>query len=108
MTFFNTTKETGELLELSHEKAKTQEESIYVFFLLCNEPLSPSMVLNQLQLNCPITSVRRAMSNLTTQGRLEKTGQMVKGAYGKNENLWKIRKATEEVQGSLFAVATST
>ena len=105
MSYFNTTNETGEILTLSHEKAKTQEEAIYAYFLSCNEPLSPSMVLEQMRLNCPITSVRRAITNLTNDGKIIKTDDYVKGAYGKHEHLWELKKEKVEVQGFLFSPA---
>ena len=105
MSYYNTTNETGEALITSHKKAKTQEEAIYSYFLSCNEPLSPSMVLDRLRLNCPITSVRRAMTNLTISGKIAKTDQYVKGNYGKHEHLWRLN---EEKQFSLPIFTTSS
>ena len=92
MTFYNTIEETGEELADSHSKAKTQEEKIYAYFLNCNQPLSPTMVLEQLGLNCPLTSVRRAMTNLTIGGKIVKTDEYVKGNYGKHEHLWELNE----------------
>ena len=43
-----------------------------------------------MDLNCPITSVRRAMTNLTKAGLLEKTGDKVLGEYGVMVNTWKL------------------
>ena len=92
MSYYNTTNETAKTLSTSHRKAKTQEEAIYSYFLSCNEPLSPSMVLDRLRLNCPITSVRRAMTDLTISGKIYKTDQYVKGNYGKHEHLWRLNE----------------
>ena len=92
MSYYNTTNETGHELVTSHKKAKTQEEAIYAYFLSCDEPLSPSMVLTRLGLNCPITSVRRAITNLTVSGKIFKTDQYVKGNYGKHEHLWRLNE----------------
>ena len=90
MSYYNTTEETGDDLDQSHKKAKKQDHLIYSHFILSNELLSPSMVLDRLNLNCPITSVRRAMTNLTNEGKLIKTDQYVKGKYGKREHLWSL------------------
>ena len=90
MSFYNTIEETAEELAKSHEKAKTQEEKILDCFYSCEEPLSPSMVLSQTGLNCPITSIRRAMTNLSNDGRLEKTTEYTLGNYGKREHLWSL------------------
>ena len=39
----------------------------------------------------PITSIRRAMTNLERAGKLEKTGQMKMERYGKPNHLWKVK-----------------
>ena len=81
MNYYNTTEETGAELAESHEKAKTQGEKILACFNSYNEPMSPSMVLARTGLNCPITSIRRAMTNLSNEGHLEKTDDYVFGMY---------------------------
>ena len=90
MSFYNTIDETGEALQRSIRNARTQEEAIYALFLFKEEPLSPSMVLDQTGLNCPITSIRRAITNLTLDGKIEKTDDFVMGSYGKHEHLWSL------------------
>jgi len=90
MSFYNTIEEEGQELTQSYEKAKTQEEKILECFNSCKEPLSPSMVLFQTGLNCPITSIRRAMTNLSNDGKLEKTKDYTLGTYGKREHLWSL------------------
>ena len=100
MTFFNTIEETAEELALSHAKAKTQEETILHCFNSCDEPLSPSMILARSGLKCPITSIRRAMTNLSNNGKLEKTTEYTLGNYGKREHLWSlpIRQSPQEIR----------
>ena len=88
MTFFNTIEETPDELAESQAKAKTQGEKILDCFYSYDEPLSPSMVLARSGLNCPITSIRRAMTNLSDEGHLQKTNDYVTGIYGKKEHLW--------------------
>ena len=73
MTFYNTIEETPDELAESQAKAKTQGEKILDCFYSYDEPLSPSMVLARSGLNCPITSIRRAMTNLSDEGHLQKT-----------------------------------
>lgn len=96
MSFYNTISEKGQQLKESHRKARSQEEIIYSYFLTYGKPLSPSQVLDKLNLNCPITSVRRAMTNLTLENKIIKTDDKVKGVYGKSEHLWRL-KTTEDV-----------
>tara|TARA_R110002012_G_C11575404_1_gene604830 strand:+ start:285 stop:602 length:318 start_codon:yes stop_codon:yes gene_type:complete len=95
MSFYNTTSEKGQELKESHKKARSQEELIYSYFLTYGNPLSPSQVLEKLKLNCPITSVRRAITNLTLENKIIKTDEKVKGIYGKSEHLWRL-KTTED------------
>ena len=90
MSYYNTTQETGASLALSHQKVKSQDDAIYQYFVTTGKALSPSMVLNELGLNCPITSVRRAICNLTKEGKIFKTKETVLGMYGKKETLWML------------------
>ena len=102
MSFYNTIHEKGEVLKRSRKKARTQEERIYSFFLIQGKPLSPSMVLEDLGLKCPITSVRRALTNLTSEGKLLKTDVYVKGTYGKKEHLWRLKTEEDDLRPDQF------
>lgn len=103
MPFYNTNKESAEESLDSSQKAKRQEIVIYDLFLLFNEPLSPSMVYKALDEKWPITSIRRAMTNLTNDGAIVKTQETVKGVYGKNEHLWSLpEKVSNSKQALLF------
>ena len=96
MTFYNTIEEAYDELAESQAKAKTQEEKILDCFYAYDTPLSPSMVLAKLGLNCPITSVRRAMTNLSKEGFLQKTNDYVTGNYGKKEHLWSLSENQQQ------------
>jgi len=102
MAFYQTINQTGSALKESNKKVKRQEDLIYSLFVKRNEPLSPSMVLSQSGLNCPITSIRRAITDLTNSGRIVKTDRQVKGMYGKAEHLWELPDMKEPKQVSLF------
>jgi len=102
MSYYNTIEEVGNALTESNKKTRKQEDLIYALFQKRNEPLSPSMVLSQSGLNCPITSIRRAITDLTNSGRIVKTDRQVKGMYGKAEHLWELPDIEEPKQVSLF------
>jgi hypothetical protein len=97
MSYYNTTNETGTDLMLSHQKVKSQDDAIYQYFVSTGKALSPSMVLNELGLNCPITSVRRAICSLTKQGKIFKTKQTTMGIYGKKESLWVLKGPDQQI-----------
>ena len=108
MPFFNTIDEVGNALAESNKKTNRQEDLIYSLFIWIKQPLSPSMVLTQLGLagkNYPITSVRRAMTNLSKEGKLKKTNDYTEGQYGKREHLWKLPDMEKPKQVSLFATS---
>ena len=107
MSYYNTTKETGNSLMLNHQKAKSQDDAIYQYFVSTGKALSPSMVLNELGLNCPITSVRRAMCNLTKEGKIFKTKETVLGMYGKKETLWMLSGPDQQLS-LLHSIASPT
>ena len=100
MTFYNTINENPSELARSQIKAKTQEQKIINCFKQYERPLSPWMVLSISGLNCPITSIRRAMTNLSDDGKLEKTKDFVMGNYGKKEHLWCLPKKPESFSQS--------
>ena len=102
MAFYQTINQVGSALKESNKKVKRQEDLIYSLFVKCNQPLSPSMVFSQSGMNCPITSIRRAITDLTNSGRIVKTDRQVKGMYGKAEHLWELPDMKEPKQVSLF------
>ena len=48
----------------------------------------------------PLTSIRRALTNLTNAGELVKTDKQMKGMYGRPEHQWRL--APKHDQGELF------
>ena len=102
MPFYETIDQVGSALTESNKKTRKQEDLIYSLFVKRNEPLSPSMVLSQSGLNCPITSIRRAMTDLTNSGHIVKTDRQVRGMYNKPEHLWELPDMKEPKQVSLF------
>ena len=101
MAFYDTINQTDSALKESKKKTRKQEDLIYSLFVKRKRPLSPSMVLSQSGLNCPITSIRRAMTDLTNLGKIVKTDRQIKGLYGKAEHLWEL-PLLEPKQVSLF------
>lgn len=91
MSFFNTTNETGaQLLELERITSR-QELTILRFFAYqptCRH--SPSQLQEHLLPGAPLTSVRRALTNLTKAGYLAKTASKTPGPYGRPEHLWEL------------------
>ena len=83
--FYNTINEVSSSLVIS---SRTQEKIIFDCFVSAQEPLSPSMVHFLTKLKCPITSIRRAMSDLVSAKKLVKTDQFTIGKFGKKEHLW--------------------
>ena len=86
--FYNTINEVSSVLVTSHSNTRTQEAIILDCFKSAKEPLSPSMVHFLTKLKCPITSIRRAMSDLSKDGKLVKLEQFTIGKFGKREHLW--------------------
>jgi Fe2+ or Zn2+ uptake regulation protein len=87
--YYNTTNESAEQLKTFKGKATKQENEILQLFKR-DSFLSPSDVQKEFQ-NYPLTSVRRAITNLTIAGLLEKTADKRPGIYGRNECVWKYK-----------------
>ncbi len=86
--FYNAIKEDTNKLEVSNQKAKNQEEVIYNYIVSYGEctPFEASVILP----NVPITSIRRAITNLEKRGKLTKTGVKIE-RYGKPNNVWGLK-----------------
>ena len=103
MPFYNTNQESPS--EAFDSSAKVANQSLVIFRLLemAKTPMSPSMVYKALGQEWPITSIRRAMTNLTDDGKIIKTQKTTKGIYGKKEHLWALpEKPTTTEQAVLF------
>lgn len=89
--YFNTNNEKGEVLEESNRRAESQENRIYRFFR--DNPtveLTPFELKARIRMRSPITSIRRALTELTNKKKLIKTDTMKKGDYGKNCHCWRL------------------
>jgi len=93
-SFHNTIDASGQTLIDFEQKAQTQEDVILDLFKQYDKTdLTPDEVLLLCKFeNTPITSIRRAITNLTKQGKLIKTNIQRKGQYGKLTFAWKIAK----------------
>jgi len=91
MSYYNTNKEEGDELFQSERKAHSQEELIITLFSK-GEYLSPDEILDicNEDHNYPITSIRRALTNLTNKGLLVKTDRFKIGRYGKKTHTWSL------------------
>lgn len=91
MVYYNTTNLKGDELKTSQKKTASQEQKVLKIFNKYQIPLSPTEVYrNFTSPNAPLTSIRRALSNLTRDGQLEKTSKKKLGMYGKYEHCWKL------------------
>ena len=87
--FYNTTGLDGDDLKRNVVKAKSTNKRIREFFRDNPErKFSSEDVQSILKLTCPITSVRRACSNLFNEGYISKAGKVI-GMYKEPITLWK-------------------
>jgi len=106
--FYNTTGENKSVVEKTEASNSKQENLILSLFI--NHPFeeyTPFEVSKYLNLpNVPITSVRRAITNLTQKGFLFKTENKKQGDYGKINFCWRLAKR-ESIQSVLFPASYS-
>jgi predicted HTH transcriptional regulator len=89
MSYFNTTKESGKQLEMFTVKAKNQEIQILELMKLYKK-LSPSDIEKYFN-TMILTSIRRALTNLTKDGKLIKTSEKKIGKHKRPEFVWQIK-----------------
>ena len=113
MPFYNTIELQNSDLDRARRKASSQQERILAFFM--SNPgrlITPDEVWTHVfpvrdfgddSRNAPITSIRRAMTNLTKEGLLVKTQHMKPGYYDKLVYCWQLAGPRYgHVQTSLF------
>jgi len=92
MDYFNTNRETGDVLKQSIATAfRQQHRVLYIFQSSPRALFSPEEIHRHFDDNVPLTSIRRAITNLTQEGKLEKTTHMSVGKYGKKVHLWRYK-----------------
>lgn len=103
--YHNTTMEAGRALRLAIEQAATQDEKVLAYFRFFPQGFSASAakvhqaVFGRRQpCRCPVplTSTRRALSNLVERQVLEKTNDKTDGAYGRPERKYRLRHCGQQ------------
>lgn len=94
--FHNTTNESGHQLQRYQNQALSQDQRLLAYFNAAYDAngdyvlLTPTNALILVFSNkVPITSVRRALSNLTRDGKLCTCGKTM-GPYGHPESYWRL------------------
>ncbi len=105
-SYHNTTDSVQPDLGKYEKKARSQEDQILVWFKIdealvgAGRGVPPSVIKAILFPDAPLTSVRRAMTNLTNRGELVKSDRQRKGPFGRPEYEWRL--AEKYSQRSLF------
>ena len=95
--FFNTTNETGPALKKCRKAVVKQEKEVLEKFKDLSvagdqfEQFAPSEIHSLLP-QYPITSIRRAITNLTEAGYLRKTHVKIMSPWDRREHCWELIK----------------
>ena len=95
LNFFNTTELKPEPLALAIAQACNQNERVLKIFkrMDCKlTPLQVSEIYNNIYPECPVTSLRRSITVLTTKGLLVKCNEQRNEKYGHPNYYWRIKK----------------
>lgn len=93
-SFHNTIDLRGEQLARAQARALTQEDLVMAIFIASHKGLlTPEDVLRLMPEPALLTSVRRAMTNLTNRGHLCKTEHFTLGQYGARVHYWSLVSA---------------
>jgi len=98
MSYYNTTNLEGPALEAAKLEASTQVEKVRKYFDFVGESTPSEVWTHCFQCRVPITSVRRAISDLTNDGHLTKTDIKRRGIYDKPEHVWRLWKPADNQQ----------
>lgn len=89
--FHNTVRAAGRQLAHYESAATTQELAVLAYFE--QRPaaeLTPEDIQRAVLPKSPLTSARRAITNLTTEGRLVKLAKQRRGQYGYPVHCWRL------------------
>ena len=105
--YYNTIKESDKDLKKSESKAKKQKDKIFAIYRHTLRPMTPADIWENYgykDSNVPLTSIRRAITNLEADGLLKKTDIQKEGIYGKMNYCWIYEEKIEVKVGqeSLF------
>ena len=105
--YYNTLNEEGQDLKRSESKSKKQKDQIFAIYRHTLRPMTPAEIWEGYgfkSANVPLTSIRRAITNLESEGLLEKTDIQKPGVYGKQNYCWIYKKKiiNNEDQFNLF------
>jgi Fe2+ or Zn2+ uptake regulation protein len=94
MTFYNTLNLFGDDRDGASKRAATQNEKILQYFKANpGQEFTPGDILAACFGNStPLTSIRRAISTLTKEGKLVKTATKRKGPFGAENYCWTYAK----------------
>jgi len=90
--YYNTTNTTGDTLKTYKAKANSQEKKVLDIFNDLKTDLSADMVWGLMDDEAPLTSIRRAITDLENEGKLQMTGKKTMGLYGREVNTWRLIK----------------
>ena len=89
MTYYNTNNESTENRKVSEKKTMKQDDIILSFFKE-TKTFTPSKIWQQFPTKAPLTSVRRSINTLKSNGKIIETGNKTMGIYGKVEREYKL------------------
>lgn len=96
-SYHNTNNERGKQLAESEAKAQTQDESVLAIFKKGIGYTASEVWDEYGNWIAPLTSIRRAITNLMNAGIIEKTDEQRPGIYGKAEYVYKIARKPDPI-----------
>jgi hypothetical protein len=93
LDFFNTISIGGYELQESIKAVKKQNDRVLEIFKQTKEPMTPLQthrVYCKIWPDCPVTSIRRAITTLTERGDLVKTSKQKDEQYGAKNYYWEV------------------
>jgi len=101
-TFYNTNAETGDQLRRSCIAAMSKQKQILSYFKARPGRYYTPAEIQRVFPQMLLTSIRRAISNMTDAGYLQKTEMRSPGAFGKMNFNWRLKTNGGHEQRGLF------
>jgi hypothetical protein len=96
--YYNTTNENGSLLKTNTKQAKNQTTltlsvfQTYPTYTFSADEVWQFLIENEaINEQTPLTSIRRAITDLTNEGKIVKTNRKVLGSAGRKTYTWRLK-----------------
>lgn len=97
--YYNTNSESGPVLKTYYKAAEKQDDLVLSLFTSNPDKEMTAEYVHEVLFTTktPLTSVRRSVNTLEADGRIQRTGNLVRGNFGRPVNTYKLKTTNGQI-----------